>query len=84
MNIYKEEFNLCLAVPAKIISLEECMAKVDIMGLESYINIQLIDSPKIGELVLVHAGCAIEKIDAEYFSYLNEIFEDLLEETKVE
>jgi len=40
------------------------------MGVETTINIQLIESPKIGEYVLVHGGCAIEKINRAYFDDL--------------
>lgn len=71
---------MCLAVPAKIISLEGNDAKVDIMGIESNVNIQLIEEPKAGEYVLIHAGCAIQRIDSNYFEDLQRIFQKILEE----
>ena len=70
---------MCLAIPAQIISVEEYSAKVDIMGVESMVNIQLIEDPKAGEYILVHAGCAIQSIDAEYFGYLQEVFQEMIE-----
>ncbi|MCM0647773.1 HypC/HybG/HupF family hydrogenase formation chaperone [Clostridium swellfunianum] len=71
---------MCLAVPAKIVSIEENVAKVDVMGMESSVNIQLIEEPKAGEYILVHAGCAIQRIDSNHFEDLQSIFQAILEE----
>lgn len=70
---------MCLAVPAQIIGLEEYSAIIDIMGIESKVNSQLIEEPKIGDYILVHAGCAIQKIDADYFEELQKVFQSMLE-----
>ena len=69
---------MCLAVPAQIIGLEEYSAIIDIMGIESKVNAQLIEEPKIGDYILVHAGCAIQKIDTDYFEELQKIFQSML------
>ncbi len=71
---------MCLAIPAQIISLEKYSAKVDIMGVEGQVNIQLIENPKVGNHVLVHAGCAIQSIDTDYFEYLQEVFQGVVED----
>ena len=70
---------MCLAVPAKIIGVEEYSAIIDIMGIESKVNVQLIENHKVGDYILVHAGCAIQKIDTDYFEELQEIFQSMLE-----
>ena len=70
---------MCLAIPAQILSLEEYSAKVDIMGVESEVNIQLVENPKVGDYILVHACCAIQSIDSDYFGYLQKVFQDMLE-----
>ena len=70
---------MCLAIPAQIISIEKYNGRVNIMGVESEINIQLIEEPKVGDYILVHAGCAIQSIDSEYFGYLQEVFQGMLE-----
>lgn len=57
---------MCIAIPGEIIELKLNQAKVTIMGAEIMVNIQLIDNPEIGDFVLIHAGCAIEKIDKNY------------------
>lgn len=70
---------MCLAVPAKIIDLDNYTAIIDIMGIESKINVQLIENLKIGDYVLVHAGCAIQKLDEDYFEELQGIFQLILD-----
>lgn len=70
---------MCLAVPAKIIDADNYNAIIDIMGLEGKVNVQLIESLKAGDYVLVHAGCAIQKIDKAYFEELQKIFKSILD-----
>ncbi|ALB45809.1 hydrogenase assembly protein HypC [Clostridium beijerinckii] len=69
---------MCLAIPAQVRSIDNYSAIMDIMGLESRINIQLIEELKVGDYVLVHAGCAIQKIDKDYFEELQSIFQSIL------
>lgn len=71
---------MCIAVPGEIIDLFPPQARVKLMGVETTINIQLIESPKIGEYVLVHGGCAIEKINRAYFDDLFNIFISITDE----
>ncbi|WP_271812383.1 HypC/HybG/HupF family hydrogenase formation chaperone [Clostridium beijerinckii] len=69
---------MCLAIPAQVRDIDNYSAIIDIMGLESRINIQLIKELKVGDYVLVHAGCAIQKIDKNYFEELQSIFQSIL------
>lgn len=70
---------MCIAVPGQIIDISSTQATVNIMNVETTVNIQLINEPKIGDYVLVHAGCAIEKVDQAYFNDLYCIFKGILE-----
>ena len=59
---------MCLAVPGKIISIDETdtsvkMAKVNFGGVVKEVCLDWIENPNIGEYVLVHVGFAINKID---------------------
>jgi len=56
---------MCLAIPAKIVTIDGSMAKVDMMGNERVVSIDLVPEVIIGEYVLVHAGFAIGIIDDE-------------------
>ncbi|WP_142412878.1 HypC/HybG/HupF family hydrogenase formation chaperone [Hathewaya massiliensis] len=74
---------MCIAVPGKILALENNYATVFIMGIETKVNIQLIENIKVGEYVLIHGGCAIEKIREEYFNYLSSFYKELLEKENI-
>lgn len=68
---------MCLAIPAKVLSLEGTKAHVDFgQGILRDVNVALVEA-KIGEYVLVHAGYAIqvleEKEALETLSLMNEV-----------
>ncbi|SDK98489.1 HypC/HybG/HupF family hydrogenase formation chaperone [Natronincola ferrireducens] len=73
---------MCIAVPGEVIELFPPEARVKIMGVETIVNIQLIDNLNVGEHVLIHAGCAIEKIDKSYYDNLLGIFESMVDENE--
>lgn len=66
---------MCLAVPARIKAIDGNLAEVDIMGVERKVDIQLIENPKVEDFILIHAGFGIQKIDSDYFDYLQNIFQ---------
>jgi hydrogenase expression/formation protein HypC len=54
---------MCLAIPAKIMSLNGTTAHVDFgQGVLREVNISLVEA-KVGEYVLVHAGYAIQVLE---------------------
>jgi len=75
---------MCLAVPARIITIDKIHAWAETMGVRQKVNIQLLNLPLPGDYILVHAGFAIEKIDEEYFCFLNETLYHMLEGTENE
>jgi len=56
---------MCLAVPSRIIEINDTVAKVDVDGVIRETSIMLMDDVKIGDYVIVHAGFAINKVDEE-------------------
>jgi hydrogenase expression/formation protein HypC len=69
---------MCLAVPSKIVAMQDQMATIDVSGIRQEISLLLLPEPAaIGDYVLVHAGFAIHKIDeaaaAETLNLLQEI-----------
>ena len=54
---------MCLAIPARIKSIQDQMATIDMEGTQRDVSLLLIEDPKIGDFVIVHAGFAIHKID---------------------
>ncbi|WP_417353892.1 HypC/HybG/HupF family hydrogenase formation chaperone [Gordonibacter pamelaeae] len=58
---------MCLAIPAKITELKDGnLATVDILGVTRDIAVDLTPQAGAGDFVLVHAGFAIEVVDADY------------------
>ena len=54
---------MCLAIPAKILSLEGTKAQVDFgQGVLREVNVSLVDA-EVGMYVLVHAGYAIQLLE---------------------
>jgi len=64
---------MCLAIPAQIVSIAGDFAKVDIRGNFRETNVSLIENPQVGEFVLLHAGFAIERVDAELAKEIEEL-----------
>ena len=54
---------MCLAIPSKIVKIENNMATIDVDGVKRDASLLLLDEPKVGDYVIVHAGFAIHKID---------------------
>ena len=69
---------MCVAIPGKVISVEGSKAKADFSGNIVDVNIGLVE-PKVGQYVLVHAGCAIEVMEKEKAEEIIELFADLEE-----
>ena len=53
---------MCWAIPAKITEIDGPTGKVELWGTVREVGLQLVDDPKVGDYVLVHAGFAIEKM----------------------
>ena len=68
---------MCLAIPMKILKIEGDRAIVSNSGVQRAIGINFLKNPKIGEYVIVHAGFAIEKLDAAKAEETLKILEEL-------
>lgn len=56
---------MCLAVPSKIIDIQDSLARVDVDGVVREASLLILDDVKIGDYVIVHAGFAISKLDEQ-------------------
>ena len=56
---------MCVAIPAKIIEIYEHESLVDFGKIKKKVNTFFIEDIKVGDYVLIHAGCAVEKISEE-------------------
>jgi len=71
---------MCIAVPMEVLEIDESAhtGRVLFSGNEMKVNLTLV-SPKVGDYVLVHAGCAIEIMQKEPAEEMLSILE-MLEE----
>jgi hydrogenase expression/formation protein HypC len=54
---------MCLAIPARVISIEDDMATINLEGTRRRVSLLLQDEVEVGDYVIVHAGFVIHKID---------------------
>ena len=56
---------MCLAIPAKIVTIEDNMGTVDMAGIQKKVSLILLEDAQVGDYVIVHAGFGIHTIDEE-------------------
>jgi len=54
---------MCIAIPARVISVDGTAAEVDVGGVRRAASLSLTPEAKVGDYVLLHAGYAISVID---------------------
>ena len=56
---------MCLAIPAKIVKIENGMGTIDMDGTQREVSLLLQEDAGVGDYVIVHAGFAIHRVDEE-------------------
>jgi len=56
---------MCLAVPLRVIEISGDIGVVEMGGLRRRTNLSLVENPKVGDYVIVHAGFAISILDQQ-------------------
>jgi hydrogenase nickel insertion protein HypA len=57
---------MCLAIPSRIISIDNLFATIDVFGARKDVSLMLMpEESHVGDYVLVHAGFAIQKVDKD-------------------
>jgi hydrogenase expression/formation protein HypC len=70
---------MCLAIPAKVVSVKEDKARVDFgEGVLREVNVTLVKA-KVGDYVLVHAGYAIQILDEKEAQETMRLWNEILE-----
>ena len=77
---------MCLAIPSKIIKINDLLATIGVMGARREISLMLLpEEVNVGDFVLVHAGFAIQRVQEDAardsLDLLNEIAQKLEEES---
>ena len=53
---------MCLAVPARVIAIEDELATVEVRGATRKASLMLLPEARVGDYVLVHAGFAMQVV----------------------
>ncbi len=70
---------MCLGLPAKVVKIDGNSAEVEMMGVINKISVELLENVKVGDFVLVHAGCAIQIVDQDEAARTIDIFNEIRE-----
>jgi len=73
--------NNCLAIPGKILDINDNIARVNIAGIVKTASLQLVDDVKVGDYILLHAGFAIQILNEDEALETLKLWESL-EETE--
>lgn len=67
---------MCVAIPGKIVKLDGTKATVDFSGNMVTAEAGLVNV-KVGDRVLVHAGCIIQTMDEGMANEMEELFKEI-------
>ncbi len=68
---------MCLAVPARVLSIDGDFAQVDFGGVSKRVCVTLLPGLEVGEYVIVHTGYAIERMKPEEAKKTLALFEEM-------
>lgn len=68
---------MCLAVPAEVVEIKGTKATINTLGVLSDVSVELLGEVKVGDYIIVHAGCAIAKIDEQEAKETIKLYEEL-------
>ena len=70
---------MCLAVPAQLVQVNEFVGTIALTGVTRDVNLMLVPEAKVGDWVLVHAGCAVQIVNEEEAKASMDAFRELEE-----
>ncbi len=68
---------MCLAIPMEVKEIQLDTAICEIDGVRREASLMMIDDVNVGDFVLIHAGFAIEKLDAEEAEKTLQLFREI-------
>ena len=71
---------MCLAVPMLLRRVDGRMGVAELDGVERQVALHLLEDPRAGDYVLIHAGFALRKVDREEAEETLEILRKLVRE----
>ena len=74
---------MCLAIPGKIVSINDDIAERDFGGVMKKANVSMVDA-NVGDWAVIHAGFAIEVMDEDDAQETIRLWNDVLDHDGVE
>jgi hydrogenase expression/formation protein HypC len=74
---------MCLAIPAKILSISGDTAVIELGGTQREASLMLLENPSVGDWVIIHAGFAIEKLSEEDAEETFALFREIMDSNEV-
>lgn len=75
---------MCLAIPARVVSLiEGDQAEIDVGGTRNRVSLALVEDVEPGDYVIVHTGFAIARLDVEEAEKTLALFAEIAEHVGV-
>ncbi len=68
---------MCLGTIGKVISIDGTDATLDVNGINVNVTLGLLSDVQVGDLVMCHAGCAIQKMDQDEADEFNQLAEEI-------
>ncbi|MEJ2671183.1 MAG: HypC/HybG/HupF family hydrogenase formation chaperone [Deltaproteobacteria bacterium] len=56
---------MCLAIPMRLVEVDGPVAVAEVDGVSRQVRLDLLPEAVLGDYVLIHAGLAIARVDAE-------------------
>jgi len=71
---------MCLAIPMQIIEIEGFSGVAEVDGVTRKVRLDLLPEVVLGDYVLIHAGLAIARVDAEHAAETLSLLRSLADE----
>jgi hydrogenase expression/formation protein HypC len=71
---------MCLAIPMQLIEIDGTIAVAEVDGVTRQVRLDLLPEAVLGDYVLIHAGLAIARVDAEHAAETLALIRNLVDE----
>jgi hydrogenase expression/formation protein HypC len=71
---------MCLAIPMRLIEIDGTIAVAEVDGVTRQVRLDLLPEAVLGDYVLIHAGLAIARVDAEHAAETLALIRNLVDE----
>ena len=80
VKFVKQDIIMCLAIPMRLIEIDGVTAVAEVDGVTRAGRLDLLPEAVLGDYVLIHAGLAIARVDAEHAEETLTLIRSLVDE----